>query len=657
MARSDLLDLRSTWGGGKPNAATVSLESLSDKQAETLIANLLGSVELPAEVAERIVETAEGNPLFVEQTLAMLIDEGQVTREDGRWVPAGDLSAVTVLPSIQALLAARLDRLAPGERTVLEAAAVVGKEFFAGAVRDLVPEDARAHVPAELMALVRKELIRAERTSLPGEDAFRFRHLLVRDSAYDAIPKTQRAELHERLADWLERVAGDAIVEQEEIVAYHLEQAHAYRTQLGPADDRSDAIGHRAAAHLASAGGRAYARGDIVAGVNLLRRAVAVGPLAGAERAAILYDLGNALEWMDVNEAFAALDEAVELAAEAGDRSRELLARIRRSAVQMLTDPHGKPTDEFHAQLDEAAREFEALGDEVGVATVWSQLAVIEWMPCRFQHAERAARRALEHARRTGDERLVRDALATLLVSGAVGVSTPEEGLRTLDGMREEFSSSRVLESLALNIRSFYVCMQGDFDEARRLMGVANEIAEGFGQRIIDSAQLEGLGEMEMLAGDPVAAERAFRRQFEILDELGDEGHKSYAAARLAHVLCSLGRFDEAERYAAIARSAAAEDDLLSQVTGRQAQALVFAARGELEEAERISREAVEMYADAECPNFQGDTWMDLARVLRTAGKPAEAEQAARAALALYERKKNRPSSAVARTLLQELGV
>jgi predicted ATPase len=193
VARSELLDVRSAWGGGKQNAVTVSLEPLSDEQTETLIANLLGSVDVPAEVAERIIHTAEGNPLFVEQTLAMLIDEGFVAREGDRWVPVGDLSAVTVPPSIQALLAARLDRLAAEERTVLQAAAVIGSDFLASAVRDVVPENRRVHVPAHLMTLVRKGLIRAERAPLPGEDAFRFRHVLVRDSAYDAIPKTQRA--------------------------------------------------------------------------------------------------------------------------------------------------------------------------------------------------------------------------------------------------------------------------------------------------------------------------------------------------------------------------------------------------------------------------------------------------------------------------------
>jgi class 3 adenylate cyclase/tetratricopeptide (TPR) repeat protein len=657
MARSDLLDLRPAWGGGKPNAATASLEPLSEDQATTLIENLLGSVELPSEIAERIVETAEGNPLFVEQTLAMLIDEGLVAREGERWVPVGDLTSVTVPPSIQALLAARLDRLAPGERTALEAAAVVGKEFFVGAVRDLVPENARANVPAELMTLVRKDLIRPERTSLPGEDAFRFRHLLLRDSVYEAIPKTQRADLHERMADWLERVAGDAVAEQEEIVAYHLEQAYAYRTQLGPADGRSGAIGYRAAAHLAAAGRRASERGDAIGAANLLRRAVAVAPSGGSERAGILHDLGNAVEWMDVNEAFAAFDGAVEAAAEAGDRSRELLARIRRSSVQMLADPHGKSTEEFRSEVDEAAREFETLEDEVGLATVWNEIVGVEWMPCRFERAERAARRALEHARRSGDDRLVTRALPPMIGAGAFGVAKPEEGVRTLDGLRDDLSRSRVLEGFDLAVRGFYAAMEGSFDEARRLIGLAIEIAEALGQRFVTAANLDQLGEVEMRASDRAAAERAYRRSYEMLDEAGDEGHKSTAAANLARALCGLGRFDEAERYAAIARSVAAEDDLASQVIGRQAQALVLAARGELEEAERLSREAVRMYADAECPNFQGDAWMDLAQVLRVAGKPIEAEQAAREALALYERKGNRPSSAATRTFLEELGI
>jgi class 3 adenylate cyclase/tetratricopeptide (TPR) repeat protein len=656
MARSDLLDVRPGWGGGKLNAATVSLEPLSEEQSAALIANLLGSTELPTQVAVRIVETAEGNPLFVEETLAMLVDDGLVVREDGRWVAAVDLSSLTVPPSIQALLASRLDRLTPEERTALEAAAVVGKAFFVGAVGDLVGEDARSRVPGDLMALVRKELIRPERTTLPGEDAFRFRHLLIRDAAYEAIPKAQRAELHERFADWLERVAGDAVVEQEEIVAYHLEQAHGYRTQLGPPDERSEAIGLRASVRLASASRRATGRGDHVAAANLLRRAVDLGPARGAERGRLLYDLGQSLSWLgEARPAFATFDEAIEVASAAGDRSLELLARIRRSDTQMLTDPHAKPTEVFRAELEEAVRVFEELGDEAALATVWTELAQIEWMPCRYERAQIAARRAIEHARRSGDERIIAAPLLLAISAAMFGTASPAKGIAALDELSQDLSRSRQMEAFALVSRAYFIGMEGSFDEARRLLDAAHEVERALGLRFDMAANREQLGQLELYAADAAAAERAYRENYDISDELGDEGHKSTGAANLARALCALERFDEAEGYAEMAVRIAAADDLASQTAGRSARALVLAARGELAEAERLAREAVALYADAETPNPQGDAWMDLANVLRTAGKPAEAAAAAREALSLYERKGNAPASASTRAFIEAL--
>ncbi len=656
MARSDLLDVRPSWGGGKQNAATVSLEPLTDDQSADLISNLLGTSELPDDVAERIVRTAEGNPLFVEEMLAMLVDDGLIVREDVRWIAVGDLSSVAVPPSIHALLDSRLDRLTPEEREVLEAAAVIGKEFFVGAVRDLVPEERRARVPSDLLSLVRKELIRSERTTLPGEDAFRFRHLLVRDSAYEAIPKAQRAELHERFADWLERVAGAAVAEQEEIVAYHLEQAHVYRLQLGPADERSDAVGARATERLASAGLRASVRGDHRAAANLLRRAVDLEASVGVRRARLLYELGESTGWVgETNASFAAYDEAVELAADAGDRSLEWLARIRRSATQMLTEPHAKPTEQFRAELEEALRAFEELGDDAALATVWTELAMIEWMPCRFYRATLAADHAIEHARRSGDKRLLSKAVLPLIAGQMFGLATPDEGLRTLDELSEDLSDSRLLETLPLFIRGVFTAMQGSFEEARRLIALADDVAEAIGSAFELAAHAEGLGHIELYAGNAEAAERAFRRDYESLEGMGDEGHSSTGAAMLARTLCDLGRFEEAERYIEIALRIGAKDDLATNVPARSARALVHAARGEFDQAEQQAREAVELYADAECPNFQGDAWLDLAQVLRMAGKLVEAGHAAREALALYERKGNRPASGTARAFIDAL--
>jgi tetratricopeptide (TPR) repeat protein len=322
----------------------------------------------------------------------------------------------------------------------------------------------------------------------------------------------------------------------------------------------------------------------------------------------------------------------------------------------MMSDPHGQSTEEFRVQLEAAARHFGELGDDAALATVWTELAEIDWMPCMYERAERAARRGVEHARRSRDLRLLEHAGAVLLAASMFGPARWEEGLRTIDELAEDAALSRHLEEFALVARAYFVGMRGEFDEARRLLRLADEIATSLGLRFDVGANREQLGTLERYAGESVAAERAFRENYLILDELGDEGHKSTGAANLSLALCALGRFEEAEPYAEEAIRIAAQDDTASQAPGRSARALVLAARGELAEAEHLAREAVELYANAEAPNFQADVWMDLARVLGTAGKRAEAEEGAREALVLYERKGNAPAAALARSFIEELG-
>jgi tetratricopeptide (TPR) repeat protein len=319
----------------------------------------------------------------------------------------------------------------------------------------------------------------------------------------------------------------------------------------------------------------------------------------------------------------------------------------------MLSDPHAKSTKEFRAELEEAARVFEELGDDAALATVWRMNAEIEWMPCRYERAEREARKAVECARRTGDPRLLREAFITLIFAQLYGTARPQDGLRTLASVIEEVSHSRELDSFAPYVRGFYAGLEGSIDEARRLIGVAIEIGETTGLRALTAVYYEELAFVELSAGEAAAAEHASRRTYEILDDLGDEGHKSTAAAGLAMTLCALDRFDEAERYAAEARRVAAEDDLISQVLGRAAQATVLASRNELADAERLARQALEMFADAEAPLNQGDVWMTLAQILLLADRTAEAEQAARQALALYERKGNVPATASTRAFIE----
>ena len=256
MARPELLDLRAGWGGGKPDATTFLLEPLRVGGRERLVEELLEGASISTLARERIAAAAEGNPLYVEQVIEMLLDDGLVERGPTGAIVLGDLETISVPPTIQALLAARLDRLSDGERRTIERAAVVGKEFGRRDVSELTPTDARAGVPSQLIGLVRKELIRPDRQRDGSGDAYRFRHLLIRDAAYDSLPKLERAELHERFADWLERGAGDRLAELDEITGYHLDQARSYRLALGPEDDRTRALALRAGRRLASAGRR-----------------------------------------------------------------------------------------------------------------------------------------------------------------------------------------------------------------------------------------------------------------------------------------------------------------------------------------------------------------------------------------------------------------
>ena len=267
LARPELLEERPTWT--TTSARLIVLGPLSSVESTRLV-GALGGQALDAEERRRILESAEGNPLFVEQMLALAVEED--SREQ-------------IPPSIQALLAARLDRLSASERDVMERAAVIGREFTAGAVAWLAGEEL---VSSTLLALVRRDLIEPERSLIPGDDGFRFRHILIRDAAYMGVSKESRGRLHERYADWLERAAPDL----DEIVGYHLEQAFRYRQELGQADT---AVAVRAGERLGRAGRRAVARGDLPAAVTLLTRAAALLPDSHGERRELLLLLGTPL--------------------------------------------------------------------------------------------------------------------------------------------------------------------------------------------------------------------------------------------------------------------------------------------------------------------------------------------------------------------------
>ena len=295
MARPELLDARPGWGGGKLNATSILLEPLSGDDTRVLIDNLLSGGNLQSETAARIADATEGNPLFAEELLAMLIDDGLLRRDAGHWTVAEGLTDLPVPPTIHALLGARLEALPDHERSLLAHASVEGTEFHRGALDALAPESLAPDVERGLTALVRRDIIRPDRSTFVDDDTFRFRHILIRDAAYRSLPKERRAELHRRFAEWLEQTAASRLGAFEEIAGYHLEQAYVLLGELGTLDAEDEALGARAARHLETAGRRAHARSDHTGAVSLLERAAGLLAEDHAGRARLVPDLGGAL--------------------------------------------------------------------------------------------------------------------------------------------------------------------------------------------------------------------------------------------------------------------------------------------------------------------------------------------------------------------------
>jgi len=626
LARPELLDRHPTWLTVKPNSTSITLEPLSEQEAESLLEELLrGEAELSPELLARITEAAEGNPLFVEQMLAMMIEEG----------PAAEVS---IPPSIHALLAARLDRLEPGERAVIERASIIGREFWRGAVTDPSGEEAQSSVGTHLMTLVRKDLIRPSRSIFPREDGFRFRHILIRDAAYLGIPKETRAELHERYAGWLERTAGERASELDEILGYHLEQAFRYRQELGPVGEDALALAVRAGERLGAAGRRAIvARGDLSAAVNLISRSASLLPTDDPLRRELLPELGSALmRTGDFGRAEGVLTEAMEAAAAAGDRRLELRTIIEREFFRTFTHPEGSVA-EIVAVAERAIPLLEELDDDLGLAKAWWLKSEVYVNACQWGARAADLERALEHARRAGDAAEVA-AITSLLAQALYYGPTPvTEAIERCERYLSEHPENRSLDASVTGILAGLRAMQGEFDEARGLQMRAREIHEELGQRFRVAARSLVAAEIELLAGRPDEAVSILRWAYETLREMGATSVMSTTAAFLADALCADGKYHEAEELSRISEEHAAGVDVVTQVLWRTARARALARRSE-ESADGLAREALETAQTTDYPDLEARALLSLAEVV---GPGSEASQLLEKARLLYGRKGN----------------
>jgi class 3 adenylate cyclase/tetratricopeptide (TPR) repeat protein len=619
MARQELKERRAAW------PVTIRLEPLGDEDVDELISD-----RAVGELRERIATAAEGNPLFIEEMLAMA---GEAEGE------------VVVPPTMKALLAARLDQLHPAERAVLEWGSIEGEVFHRGAVQALAP--AGTEVTPRLVALVRKELIRPDRPLVAGEDGFRFRHLLLRDAAYDALAKATRAELHARFAAWFEE-RGTEVVEADEIIGYHLQQACRYRAELGMPRDQDMAMAARR--RLTAAGRRAQGRADFRAAATLFGRAAALAP-PGELDLALETDLIDVLFWAgDGDAALRGADAIAERASIAGDEVAELCGRIQAGIVRMSLEPEGA-AGRLAVLVEEAQPILEAAGDDLGLYAASYALAQIAFEHARADVALDAYEQAAIHAQRAGLQQEFLDWRALCRFYG----TTPVQGvLEWLDSAPEPQVGWDHWGIRACRAHS--LSMMGDLDAARAILVEArSELADrGVGLGLAVMTGIESVT-FELLAGDAAAAAELGVEGCRQLEELGEKSFQSTAAAELAGALYRLGRLGEADGWVDRAVELGANEDAFTQIIWRQVKAKLLARAGDFREAEQLAREAVAISEDTDYLNGQANANADLAEVLELAGRRDEAATAGERALALYEKKGNKPSAERMRAKLTAL--
>ncbi|HYI75698.1 MAG TPA: adenylate/guanylate cyclase domain-containing protein [Gaiellaceae bacterium] len=615
IARTELLDVRPEWGGGKLNATSLLLEPLDAGQCAELMGLLATSAGIDDDLRERITVASAGNPLFVEEMLAMVREHGG----------GGEIA---VPPTIHALLQARIDSLDGDVRVVMERGAVEGEVFHRGTVAELAPDPVRPDVSTHLATLVRKELIRSTSPMLPQDEGFRFRHLLIRDAAYESLPKATRAELHERFADWL---AQHDLVESDEIVGYHVAQAHRYRAELDAGDARLDELARRASSHLADAGRGALDRGDFNAGRSLFGRAAALLPEKDETRLAIGLELSGALSETSADEAWRLMSEAHE-ADDPQTRGRAMALM----ASWALTGSQNWPAEKRSAWRTESRDILEDVGDDYGLALHWWGIGIEAWFRLRGLDAAEAFERALDHLERSGrpQDRLGLMIRHQLLSSYFFSPTPVDEAIDRLRALRagEHGLLARAWEQTVL---ARLASMKGDFDGPRKLVRDARRAYLDAGLLVSGAAIALSESGIERRAGDYEAAERALREGLVILEDLDETSYRPTLAVILASVLYEQGQFDEVQEWCELARSTSGADDLVNFIYIDALSACLLARRGSHDGAKVLALTALRRIEGIEHNETQINTYRFVAEVFALASDPDAALDYAQRAVAL----------------------
>jgi predicted ATPase len=633
IARPELLDQRPAWAAETDRSVSIQLAPLGEEPAAALLDSLSGGHRIAPSTRARLIDTAGGNPLYLEQ-LAVSLSE-----QDG-----GGIRPV-LPPTIQALLSARLQRLGPGASSVLVRAAIIGKDFGEQEIRELLPVEARAPLGRNLQSLVAKGLVQPG-PGLSPYDEYSFRHILIQEAAYRSIPKSLRAELHRRYADSLEASASNLFPARPEILGYHLEQSVRYRTELWPADPEVAALSLRAAGLLDTAGVAAHYRGDDLAAVNLLDRTAALLPGDAPVLGRLYTTLGTALiEAGQFEKAKAVLDHARRITAASGDERQHAHTRVEALVLHLQMSPD-EAEIEIDRALPELRREFEASKDDLGICRALQLQGALQWNHARSGDAEYAWLQAADYARKANDRRQLAD-IAGWLSSAALWGPTPApEGIKRCMDYLDEIENHPVGKAgILLSMAGLYA-MQDDFAAAQEMLDTEESLLKLLGPTknavITQHAAL-----IAMLNGDPASAEMYLRREFDSLSQMGERRLLATTEATLARAIAAQGpaRYDEALRLIATSQEDAAHEDLSAQAIGRGLRARILADRGRYGEAEELARSAVAISARTDLLSEHADTLLELSHVLSAAGQVPEAHSVATEALELYQRKGNLPGA------------
>ena len=680
-ARHELLDERPGWCETRGNARRIELAELSATDSATVVKNLVGKAELPEALERRITSVAGGNPLYVEQILSMLVDEGVLRTEGGRTSFVGAAADLAIPESIAALLASRLDLLGSQHLAVLTRASVIGMEFATSELVALAPPgEETAAITAALAALETKRFVRG-RPALgkrgderrlesvagldgvagltgdgadPWEASHEFAHALVRSVAYDRLLKRNRAGLHERFGEWLAERSGSRLAEVEELIGYHLEQAYRSLMELGPLTEAGRSLGIRASGHLSSAGSRARSRGDMPAAANLLRRASAMLDERDPRRPRLLLDAGEALaEAGELEAAARALNDAREAALLLGDAKLARTARLATLYLRYTTGPERR--EGVLSEVEAMMPALDADGDHAGLARAWRLVAYLQWDVLQYGRGSESAERASEHAAAAGDDVLARSFLGSLAGVAVFGSTPVEEALAICESVLARARDDRKSTAIAEAALGHLEAMRGNFDRARQLYRKSRASLEEFGWRLCAALTSLDSADIEVLAGDLHAAEAELCRDFTSLEEMGEHSFIAMTAAMLADVLYRQEDYESADRFVLRAREVASPDDVGAQFLWRCVNAKLLARRGRREQAREEMTATLALIEESDQLDLQGKGLLDLAEIQLVLGDAQGAHTSCVAAQEKFDQKGNLVLSERARSLAEGL--